>query len=148
MRVQFEVHGKPEPAGSKTAFKRKDGSVGVRDANKNSKPWQAVVADAALEAMVDDAGALRDMMAGPVGLAVVFFQTRPKGHFGTGRNAGVLKSSAPEFPTKAPDATKLLRGLEDALTGVVWVDDAQVVDQAVSKRYADRPGARVIVWTM
>jgi Holliday junction resolvase RusA-like endonuclease len=88
------------------------------------------------------------LLEGPLGLAVVFNITRPKGHFGTGRNAGALKDSAPYWPTVKPDATKLLRGLEDALTGVVWRDDAQVVEQAVTKRYAEREGARVVVWEL
>ena len=45
-----------------------------------------------------------------------------------------------------PDTDKLLRGLFDALTGVVWNDDAQVTDVQVSKQYADHGTApRVVV---
>lgn len=147
-RLAFEVYGKPQPAGSKRAFQNPStGRIVVTDDNAKSKPWQAVVADAALEATMVD-GVIGELLDGPLGLAVVFSVLRPKGHFGSGRNAGVIKDSAPEWPTVKPDATKLLRGLEDALTGVVWRDDAQVVEQAVTKRYADREGARVIVWTL
>lgn len=148
MRVAFEVTGKPQPAGSKRAFTTKTGRTVVTDDNPNSKPWQAIVADAGLTAMLADSDTLPPLLEGPLGLAVVFSFIRPKGHFGTGRNAGAVKDSAPEWPTVKPDATKLLRGLEDALTGVVWRDDAQVVEQAVTKRYAEREGARVIVWTL
>jgi Holliday junction resolvase RusA-like endonuclease len=146
-RLSFEVFGKPQPAGSKRAFATKTGRIVVTDDNPRSKPWQVVVADAALEAMLTDKGVM-PLLEGPLGLAVVFNITRPKGHFGTGRNAGALKDSAPYWPTVKPDATKLLRGLEDALTGVVWRDDAQVVEQAVTKRYAEREGAQVIVWEL
>jgi Holliday junction resolvase RusA-like endonuclease len=43
------------------------------------------------------------------------------------------------YPTNPPDATKLLRSTEDALTGIVWKDDKLIVDQLVSKNY-QRPG--------
>jgi Holliday junction resolvase RusA-like endonuclease len=48
------------------------------------------------------------------------------------------------LPVVMPDATKLLRGLEDALTGVVWHDDAQIVSQHVEKRYALGPECVVV----
>jgi crossover junction endodeoxyribonuclease RusA len=37
---------------------------------------------------------------------------------------------------KAPDLDKLTRAVFDALTGVVFHDDAQVVDLVATKRYA------------
>lgn len=148
-RVTFEVRGKPQPAGSKRAFTTKTGRTVVTDDNPNSKPWQALVADAALEAMVpEDGEPLAELLEGPLALAVVFVLMRPKGHFGTGRNAGVVKNSAPERPIVKPDATKLLRGVEDALTGTVWRDDAQVVEQAAAKIYGPYNAARVTVWTL
>jgi Holliday junction resolvase RusA-like endonuclease len=147
-RVSFRVVGKPQPAGSKRAFATPGGRISVVDANAKSKPWQAVVADAALEAMIGEDGVVAEVMQGPLGLSVVFTVARPKGHYGSGRNAGVLKASAPAHPAVKPDATKLLRGLEDAMSGVVWRDDAQVVEQAVVKRYGHPEGAQVMVWTL
>jgi hypothetical protein len=156
-RISFEAHGKPQPAGSKRAFpiRRKGGAIGVAvtDDNPRAKDWQAVVASAAGEAMFrlfeeGDYGATRDLFHGPLGLVVVFTLRRPKGHFGTGRNAGVVKDSAPAKPVVKPDCTKLLRAVEDACTGVVWADDAQVVEQLVSKRYGEPEGAHVQVWKL
>lgn len=130
-RVRFVVYGKCQPAGSKRAFVHpKTGRAIVTDANAKSKPWQQEVAGAAHEAMDG-----RPPFTGPVELWVIFSLARPKGHYGSGRNAGTVKDSAPMFPTGRPDCTKLLRGLEDALTGIVWLDDAQVVLQKVSKVY-------------
>ena len=155
-RIAFEVVGHPEPAGSKKAFavRRKQGGgwvntgqVAVTDDNPKSKGWQSRVQDAALDAMIDGDGPI-GALEGALGLAVIFTVLRPKGHFGTGRNAGTLKPSAPDYPTVKPDATKLLRGLEDALTGLLWRDDAQVVEQAVLKRYGAREGAKVTVWEL
>jgi Holliday junction resolvase RusA-like endonuclease len=146
--VVFLVYGRPQPAGSKRAFpvRRKNGSIGVAvtEDNPRSHDWKGDVATAAADAMVG--GPLLD---GPLALAILFTLTRPKGHYGTGRNVGVVKPNAPEYPTTKPDATKLLRAVEDALSGIVWRDDAQVVAQEVTKVYCDRTepeGAYIRVW--
>lgn len=131
--IGFTVYGKSEPAGSKTAYVRGNRAI-VTDANKKSKPWKGVVAKTAAEARAERGIPL---MTGPVSLDVVFIRARPKGHYGTGRNAATIKPSAPEHPTTKPDATKLLRGVEDALTGILWQDDAQIVVQHVRKEYGD-----------
>lgn len=143
---QFFAAGKPEPAGSKKAFafRRKTGGLGasVVDANPKAKQWQGVVAHAAHCAMDG-----RDIAIGPVELRVVFYVQRPSSHFGTGRNANTVKASAPEWPTGKPDALKLTRAVEDAMTDVVWKDDAQIVREFIEKRYAidGKLGVRVTV---
>lgn len=148
-RVMFWVPGRPQPAGSKRAFpiRRKTGAMGVAvtDDNPATKGWQAVVLWEAAGAM-DSAGA--EMFAGPLGLAVTFTLRRPKGHFGSGRNADKLRDSAPRWPIVKPDATKLLRAVEDAMSGVVWRDDAQVVEQMASKVYGSPEGAQIAVWKL
>lgn len=130
--IELVVYGTPVPAGSKRAFTRPGGRVGVADtAEKRMKPWRA-----ALQAAAGDLMDGRDLLQGPLHLHVEFHLARPKGHYGT---RGNLRPSAPTHPTVKPDTTKLLRGLEDALTGIVWRDDAQIVRQHAEKRYADGP---------
>jgi Holliday junction resolvase RusA-like endonuclease len=150
VRVAFFVRGKPQPAGSKRAFpiKRKGGGVGVAvtDDNPKTKGWQGEVGYAGALAM--EAIGATVPWDGPLGLAVTFTLRRPKGHFGTGRNARKLKKSAVPRPITKPDATKLLRAIEDALSGVVWTDDAQVVEQLATKRYGEPEGAHVEVWKL
>lgn len=140
--VAFTVIGKPEPRGSKNAFRTKSGRMVVSDNNPNSGPWMGVVAAAASAEMGE-----ASLLDGALGLVVVFTVRRPQGHFGSGKNADKLKPSAPPFPTTRPDTTKLLRGVEDALSGVVWRDDAQVVEQTATKRYGAPEGAQILVWT-
>lgn len=137
--VSFTVIGKPEPAGSKRAFRHNGtGRMVVVDANRKAKPWQVAVARAGAEAM--DGGPL---LSSAVELRLTFFSPRPKGHYGTGRNAGTLRSSAPSHPTGRPDVLKLARGVEDALTGVCWRDDAQIVDEHLHKHYGEPPRVEV-----
>ena len=46
-------------------------------------------------------------------------------------------------PTKRPDADNIAKIIADALNGVAWHDDAQVVSMAVSKVYGETPEVRV-----
>lgn len=83
---------------------------------------------------------------GPLWVSFEFVFVRPKCHFGTGRNAGQLKRTAPEWPTaKRDDRTNCLKSTEDALTGIIWYDDSQIVDGPVTKRYGHQEAIRVIV---
>jgi Holliday junction resolvase RusA-like endonuclease len=50
-----------------------------------------------------------------------------------------------EYPTVAPDADKLLRLVGDALTGVAYNDDKQIVEATVRKLYSDVPRVYVRV---
>lgn len=147
MSLQFTVHGLAQSAGSKRAFpfQKPDGTLGVRvtDDNKKSKSWQGHVTDVATEAMDGS-----ELLEGPLQLVLLFCVPRPSGHFGTGKNSGVLKDSARPFPTVKPDITKLIRGVEDALTGVVWRDDAQVVAQAALKVYGEPARVEITVNSM
>ncbi len=140
MILSFTVYGKPEPAGSKTPGRSKTGGMFVRDSNPNAADWKREVKAAAGPAMGS-----RELAAGPLRLEAVFYLPRPKGHYGTGRNAGTVRGAAPAYPIVKPDATKLLRAVEDALTGIVWRDDAQIVEQLVRKRYGSPARIEVLV---
>ena len=138
--VAFKVDGIPAPAGSKRGFvNRRTGGVIITDASKRAKPWQARVAAAASEAMSGE------LLAGPLELTLTFTFPRLPSHFGTGRNAGSLRASAPALPAVRPDVTKLVRAVEDALTGIVWRDDAQVIAQHAYKGYGASAGCEIEV---
>jgi Holliday junction resolvase RusA-like endonuclease len=71
---------------------------------------------------------------------------RHNSHFGTGKNVGKLKASAPKFVAVKPDVDKLIRAVLDALTDAgVFRDDSRVVQVSATKIYADKPGA-LIFW--
>lgn len=129
--THFFVPGISRTAGSKSAFKDKRGKVHLTHAGKYSKAWMDKVSWFAMK----EYGERTVLLTCPLILKLTFFQRRPNGHYGTGRNAGRLKDSAPEYPTTKPDLTKLTRAVEDALTGIVWKDDSQVVKQDTRKLY-------------
>ena len=73
---------------------------------------------------------------GPVGVAVAFVISRPPSHY---RADGSVRPSAALFPpSRSGDWDNLAKGVCDALTdcGVVWVDDDQVVEAHIVRRYA------------
>lgn len=74
----------------------------------------------------------------PLVITCVFHVKRPKGHFGTGRNADNLKSRYRDAtPTGRPDLSNLVKQLEDSLTTLAWADDDQIVLISAHKRYTD-----------
>lgn len=70
----------------------------------------------------------------PLAVQVTFFKPRNKGDY---KADGSLKDSAPAFPAKVPDTTKLWRGVEDALTGILWHDDSRLTKQEVEEAFID-----------
>jgi len=50
------------------------------------------------------------------------------------------------FPTKKPDSSNIVKGVEDALTGVIWTDDALVTNLECRKRFAIEPRVEIEVW--
>jgi Holliday junction resolvase RusA-like endonuclease len=74
---------------------------------------------------------------GPLLLELTFWTPRPKGHYGSGKNAGQVRGSAPRHPTVKPDLLKLARAVEDALSGIVYRDDAQITTEILQKAYGE-----------
>lgn len=82
-------------------------------------------------------------VTGPVMLKLSCYKSRPKGHYGTGRNAGKLKKSAPWFPTTKPDLDNYVKFVLDCLNEIVFKDDAQVVMESSVKHYSDKPRTEI-----
>jgi Holliday junction resolvase RusA-like endonuclease len=151
--LDIHVTGIPQPQGSKKGFvnPRSGRAIIVDDNKKTLRTWRDDVKAGAQEAILarEGTGDCFAMLGGPVGLDITFLMPRPKGHYGTGRNAGVLKDSAPKRPTTKPDIDKLMRSTLDALRDVgVYVDDSQVVTLTGRKVYANgAPGAHIHIFT-
>ena len=137
--IEIWVPGEVRPAGSKRGFRnKKTGRIIITDANPKAKDWKASVAHAACEVVAE-------VLTCPLAVRMDFIFTRPKGHYGSGKNCGALKDSAPPHPAGRPDCGKAARGTEDALTGIVWRDDSQIVTEVLTKRYGPQAGCRIRV---
>lgn len=122
--ITFEVYMEAEPQGSMRS--RIIGTTVVTtSANKKLKPFRHTMTQVAMMEM--NRLGLELPMAGkhvPVEVMLEFMFPRPKG--------------APKgrlFPSVKPDADKLVRAIFDALTNVLWADDAQVVRITAEKVY-------------
>jgi Holliday junction resolvase RusA-like endonuclease len=145
--IEFFVPGEAKPAGSKKGFfNKKMQRVQIVDACKLTKPWQAQVSSYAQEAVLKQG--LAEPMTGPIAVEFVFTMRRIKGHYRTGKNANVLRDDAPYWHTVMPDALKLGRAVEDAMTGIVFRDDAQIARETLLKRYGAQPGVTVRAWEL
>lgn len=82
---------------------------------------------------------------GPLDVRMWFFLPRPKYHFGTGRNAGCLKASAPRHHTTKPDIDNLEKFVLDCLNGVAFKDDKQIVRVDKAKLYSTNPRTEIVV---
>ena len=49
------------------------------------------------------------------------------------------------LPTKKPDTDNIAKAILDALNGLAYYDDAQVVHLEVQKRYSNEPRAEVFI---
>ena len=133
------IPGVPAPQGSKTAVLRGRRPVLI-EASKTTAPWRATVTAHVRQAMTEQ-------INGPVRVACVFDFPRPASHFGTGRNAGMVRPGAPSiYKASKPDLDKLLRAVLDGVTDAgAWRDDSQVAHLSAVKRWADAetPGGGV-----
>ncbi len=50
------------------------------------------------------------------------------------------------LPTKKPDCDNIAKIICDALNGVAYPDDKQIVSMLVSKRYSDNPYVKISIW--
>ena len=130
MEITFDVLGRPAPQGSKKSI----GNNRFVEASKFLPAWRKAVRGAA-EFAVSVNGWART--SGPVELEVMFYLERPS-------TVTVTKRPHPIVP---PDVDKLIRGVGDALTGVVYDDDSQIIRVLAWKVYADarEPGCFVRV---
>ena len=139
-KISFFVPGVARPAGSKNAFMHPATKrIIVTDSGgQNTRDWKTSVRQVAVEYFDKP-------LEGPIKLEITFQMIRPKCHWRSGQYKHLFSKYARKYPTVKPDATKLLRCLEDALTKIAWIDDTQVVIQNVYKVYAETSGAQVTI---
>lgn len=137
--ITFDAQGEPQPKGSMRAFVIA-GRARLTSDNPKLKAWQKTVASTAWQHVpLAEAPPRHCPLTGPVCVGLTFRLPRPK---------ALPKTRETPHVTR-PDVDKLARGVLDALTGVIWVDDSQVAELTCAKRYAalgEPSGVSVAVW--
>jgi Holliday junction resolvase RusA-like endonuclease len=129
--ITFSVGGRSATKGSTVAFVTNAGEVKTAAANKLLASWCEDVAWSARAARVK-----RVAKPGAVAVRLLLVFERPK---------TVPVDERPHM-TVPPDADKCLRAALDALTGVAYDDDAQVVHAHAFKIYGPRAEVVFQVW--
>jgi Holliday junction resolvase RusA-like endonuclease len=133
--VRFTVPGKPVGKG-----RPRIGRVGAHArmfTPEKTVSYEGLVGWTAAQAMAG-----RSLLLGPVGVAM---------HIGLDVPASWSKVKQAKaligqiHPATKPDMDNVVKAIFDALNGVVWKDDVQVVSLSVGKQYAEAPGVFVEV---
>ena len=134
--LHFQVDGIPIAQGSTRAFVVRGHAMVTQGGSKEHRnslgAWRQSIA-----ARAKEAGAVP--MLGPITVTCCFTLPRPKS-----------RPKRETAPDRKPDLDRLVRAALDALTGIAWFDDAQVVRCLAEKRYADpvhsvTPGLGMVV---
>jgi crossover junction endodeoxyribonuclease RusA len=125
--LHWFVPGHPRPKGSYRAVNVPGFEyTKIVNTNPKTKAWERIVsAVSATEAS--------QPWGGPVAVRLKFYMPRPN-------------SVKRRYPAAHPDIDKLGRAVLDALTGIVYTDDKQVVRLDLSKHYDDEHPSGVLVW--
>lgn len=118
--IQFVVFGKAAPQGSKRIGRNKAGKPIILDDSRKTKPWRAEVAMAATQAMFAQR---LTTLQGPLYTKITFVRVRPKNQL---LKDGRVKPGAPILPAVKADLSKVNRAVEDAMSEIVFGDDAQI----------------------
>ena len=127
--LTITVYGVPVAQG-RPRFFRRGNHVGAYDP-KESKDYKESIKMQAI-AQMRVKGSMPRLNEGAMAMEVHAYLPRPK-----------TLSKRVRHHTKRPDADNIAKGCKDALKGVVYRDDSQIIDLHVSKEYGDPP--RVVI---
>lgn len=146
--LTLTVHGNPAPQGSKKAVGSRISKRGNRvpiliESSAGVKPWREQVAIEARKWTREHPG--WSPLEGPLIVDLHFTVAAPLR----------IPKERHGYPCVPPDRDKLERAVNDALTGIIWRDDGQIVDGRTTKSYPncgplslDKPGVRIVVRRM
>lgn len=125
--IPGELRGKQRPRVTR------QGHAYTPAATTNAEAW---VKQCAIQAGV------QGPMAGAVRLRMEVWKAIPPS-WPKRRRAAALAGT--ERPTNKPDIDNMVKLVGDALNGIVWRDDSQIVELQVSKAYAETAATRLTV---
>lgn len=116
MRVKFTIKGNPVPKGRPRVVMK--GRYPVTYTPEKTRIWEEYVQVSSLPYKPIE------FMEGPLRMKLRFIFVKPK-------------SAKREYPNIKPDIDNLAKSIMDALEGVFYKNDSQVVDEVLSKRYGN-----------
>lgn len=132
--LTFHIDINPVPKG-RPKFSKIGGFVRTYTPKK-TQDFETEVREAAKQAMN------REPLEGPLAVYLYFRLPIPKS-YPKKRIAACLSGS--DRPTKKPDLDNLAKSVLDALNGVIYQDDSQIVSLHMTKVYSQHPGIDLLI---
>ena len=133
--VTYRVEGPPQGKG-RPRF-RSTGKFVQTYTPAKTKAYEDEIRDAARQAM-----GVSEPLEGPVKAYIMMAMPIPKSMSKADREKAILGNLK---PIKKPDADNCAKAFLDAMNGIVYKDDAQIVRLRVGKVYGEYPCVQVIV---
>jgi len=137
-QIRLTVLGEPSAQPRHRYFQRGTFVQSYDPASAKKKTFASILEETAPETPINV----------PIAVELTFFMSRPRTHYGTGRKAGFLKDSAPEWHTGRPDLDNLCKFTTDALNRIYWHDDSLICQMTAKKLYSERPRTEIIIKTL
>lgn len=131
----ISVPGNPVPKGRPRSYRRGN-TLGLYTP-KETKDYETLIKFFAYPEMRG-----RGLLSGPINLQLNLHFSIPSSWTRKKHNEAL---SLIERPTVKPDIDNVLKAWGDALNGVVWEDDKQIVEVMVRKFYSKDPKAMAII---
>ena len=81
-----------------------------------------------------------EKMTKPIKCILNFYCKRPKIHYKTGKNAHILKDTAPKYNINNKDLDNMVKFVLDALNDKLYTDDSLIFEITCSKMYSEKDG--------
>lgn len=127
--ISFTVQTKPVPQARPRFFVRHSGfrtHVGAYNPKQCKSFKEAIAWHARIKAM--EVG-LKGVLTGPISISLIFQM---------GQNGKEV------YHTKRPDLDNLAKAVKDALKGIIYADDSQIVEAHLYKQYGE-PGINITI---
>jgi Holliday junction resolvase RusA-like endonuclease len=125
--IRFTVFGVPVPKARARTVRLKNGKSHSFTPDKTAH-WEARVVDEAIAHLP------QRIMDGPLVLEATFYLLKPKS-----------KPKKVLYPAGRPDLDNLIKSITDACNGLLWTDDARIVDIKARKEYGSPPRVEVSI---
>jgi Holliday junction resolvase RusA-like endonuclease len=114
--IRFTVYGIAKPKGMPRVVRNKN--TGKVHAIPPAKEWENTFAGKSYRYKPEK------IIEGPVALGILFYRPLLKSFSKKKKEQAIERNL---LPTTKPDLKNLIASVEDALTGIFWIDDAQVI---------------------
>lgn len=84
----------------------------------------------------------KELLTGALAVSFYFYRSIPKNFSKKKKELALCGRLRPKIK---PDLTNYTKAAEDALNGIIWKDDAQIVDGHLHKYYSATPGTTIII---